>query len=168
MKNGPHRKIYEQHYGKIPTDKFGRTYDIHHIDGNHSNNSPENLKAVTVQEHFDIHLSQGDYGACYLIAKQRMSLPKEDLSELNRKKALKRVEDGTHHWLGGTVQKVVQRRRVANGTHNLLGSKHALDRLAKGTHPSQIKKTCEYCGKITGSGQYGMWHGKNCKHNPNK
>ena len=168
MKNGPHRKIYEQHFGKIPTDQFGRTYDIHHIDGNHSNNSPENLKAVTVQEHFDIHLSQCDYGACYLIAKQRMSLSNEDLSELNRKKALKRVADGTHHWLGGSIQKVVQQRRVFNGTHNLLGSKHALDRLANGTHPSQIKKTCEHCGKITGSGQYGMWHGKNCKHNLNK
>ena len=35
-----YRKIYEQHHGPIPIDESGRTYDIHHIDGNHFNNDP--------------------------------------------------------------------------------------------------------------------------------
>jgi len=26
-----YRKIYEQHYGPIPVDSDGRTYEIHHI-----------------------------------------------------------------------------------------------------------------------------------------
>jgi len=54
-----HRKIYEEFHGiKIP--KF---MDIHHIDGNHDNNDPANLKLVSIREHYDIHFSQGDYGA---------------------------------------------------------------------------------------------------------
>ena len=37
-----HRKIYEQYHGiKIPKDM-----EIHHIDGNHSNNDINNLKLV--------------------------------------------------------------------------------------------------------------------------
>ena len=50
-----YRKIYEDHYGQIPLDEEGRSYDIHHIDGNHNNNDISNLKAVTIQEHYDIH-----------------------------------------------------------------------------------------------------------------
>jgi hypothetical protein len=49
------RKIYEDYFGPIPKDSDGRSYDIHHIDGDHSNNHPSNLKAVTIQEHYDIH-----------------------------------------------------------------------------------------------------------------
>jgi len=52
-----YRKIYEQYYGPIPRDEQGRSYEIHHIDGNHSNNDPTNLKCVSIQEHYDIHYS---------------------------------------------------------------------------------------------------------------
>ena len=58
-----YRKIYESHFGPIPKEKNGRSYDIHHIDGNHSNNSPENLRAVTIQEHYNIHYEQEDWYA---------------------------------------------------------------------------------------------------------
>ena len=50
-----HRKIYERYNGSIPDG-----YEIHHIDGNHKNNDPKNLKAVTMQEHYNIHYQQGD------------------------------------------------------------------------------------------------------------
>ena len=53
-----YRKIYKQYYGPIPKDEFGRRYDIHHIDGNHDNCDASNLKAVTIQEHYDIHYQQ--------------------------------------------------------------------------------------------------------------
>jgi len=59
-----YRKIYEQHHGPIPVESDGRTYEIHHIDGDHNNNDPGNLKAVTVKEHYNIHYAQGDYNAC--------------------------------------------------------------------------------------------------------
>ena len=28
-----YRKIYEAHYGPIPKDSDGKTYEIHHLDG---------------------------------------------------------------------------------------------------------------------------------------
>lgn len=111
-----YRKIYEQHFGPIPKDENGRTYEIHHIDGNHSNNEPKNLIAVSIQEHYDIHFSQGDYGACYLIG-VAMKLSPEKLSEIATKSNLRRVEEGTHPFMGGAIQ----RERVVNGTHHLLG-----------------------------------------------
>lgn len=65
-----HRLIYAKHYGPIPKDENGFSYDIHHIDGNHLNNNIDNLQAVSIQEHYDIHMSQGDYGAASLIKKR--------------------------------------------------------------------------------------------------
>jgi hypothetical protein len=76
-----YRKIYEHHYGPIPRDDQGRTYEIHHIDGDHHNNHPSNLKCVSVQEHYDIHNAQGDWAACVYIAK-RLKLSKEQISEM--------------------------------------------------------------------------------------
>ena len=94
-----HRKIYRKHYGPIP-----RGYHVHHIDGNHLNNDPSNLKAVTIQEHFDIHYKQGDYGACARLQKQIMNNDYEGvsnfLSELVTKTNTRRMNDGTHNFLG--------------------------------------------------------------------
>ena len=88
-----YRKIYEQHYGRIPKDSDGRRYEVHHIDGNHKNDSPENLKAVSIQEHYDIHYTQGDWGACQAIA-IRMSKSHKEIGELAVKAAQKRVAAG--------------------------------------------------------------------------
>lgn len=71
-----YRKIYINHYGQIPKDEFGRSYDIHHIDGNRNNNDPTNLIALSLKEHFDVHYAQGDYPACRLIA-NRLLKPHE-------------------------------------------------------------------------------------------
>lgn len=98
-----YRKIWEEKYGKIPKDAQGRTFEIHHIDGNHNNNNIENLICVSIQEHYDIHYKRGDYGSCVMIAK-RMSLPPEYLSEIQ--KGIKRpgvggVKKGTIPWNKG-------------------------------------------------------------------
>lgn len=45
-----HRYIFEQKYGKIP-----KGYIIHHIDEDNTNNSIENLRMVTWDEHNKIH-----------------------------------------------------------------------------------------------------------------
>lgn len=83
-----HRKIYVKNYGPIPEG-----HDIHHIDGNHKNNDPANLKAVSLQEHFDIHYSQGDYAAAYRIS-QRMSVSKDEKSRLASLAASKANNEG--------------------------------------------------------------------------
>lgn len=76
-----HRKIYETHIGPIPKDEEGRSYEIHHIDGNHNNNSLSNLLCVSIKEHYEIHKSQGDFRAC-LIMSQRMKVSAEEKSYL--------------------------------------------------------------------------------------
>jgi len=71
----------------------------------------------------------------------------------------KLVAEGTHNFLGSDLND----KRVAEGTHNFLGSDANLKRLAEGTHPSQKKQTCEHCTKTVSIGMYKRWHGTNCK-----
>lgn len=183
-----YRKIYENHYGPIPKDETGRTYEIHHIDGNRKNNNPDNLKCVSVQEHYDIHYIQGDWAACLLISRNmKISLnEKAELarlfqlhrveegthnftSDLARKNALERVKNGTHHFLGdGEFQRSVQRKNIDNGTHHFLDKNAASLRhkklLAEGKHHSQVKWKCLHCGKEgLGKSNYTRYHGSNCK-----
>jgi hypothetical protein len=141
-----YRKIYGNHNGLIPKEADGRTYEIHHIDGNHSNNDPTNLKAVTIQEHYDIHYVNGDWGACFKIAK-RMELSPKEISELVSKSSCERVKNGTHHFLGGEIQSKTNKRRVKNGTHNFLGGEFQRKKVEDGTHhllgPDVNKKRIE-------------------------
>ena len=132
-----YRKIYKNHHGPIPKDTTGRTYEIHHIDGDHSNNDPANLIAVTLQEHYNIHYAQGDYNAC-MIMSERMNLSKEEISELATKNNFIRVNDGTHPFLGGKIQKEAALKRVENGTHPWQkrpdGMSLSSERVENGTH----------------------------------
>lgn len=182
-----HRQLYKKWHGTIPTDEHGRTYDIHHKDGNHQNNSPENLIAVPIQEHYNIHYQNGDYSACVLIA-VRMKMSVEEISKLTSMAARKRVADGTHHWLskehsenvkssirrrvndgtyhmlGGEIQKDFQLKRSYNKTHQWNGPDHNYDKLKNGTHASQKKWTCPHCD-VSGKGSTNAkrWHFDNCK-----
>ena len=65
-----YRKIYEQNFGPIPKDENGRSFEIHHIDGNHKNNHISNLMCVSIDQHYDIHISQNDWWAALMIAKR--------------------------------------------------------------------------------------------------
>lgn len=71
----------------------------------------------------------------------------------------KLIEEGRHNFLGPDLNN----QRIAAGTHNFLGSDSNKKRLAEGRHPSQMKETCEYCGKTVSVGMYKRWHGENCK-----
>lgn len=188
-----YRKIWEEIFGPIPKDENNRSYEIHHIDGNRSNNLISNLKLVSIQEHYDIHAAQQDWGACNKILK-RMNLSPEKFSKLcsenakrqNKKRVeershnflgsehakitqRKKVSDGSHHFLGGKLQSEINKKRIENKTHHFLGGKIQselmLKRIANGSHPSQIKKTCEYCNKTIGSNVYARFHGNKCKAN---
>lgn len=82
-----YRKIWEQHYGPIPKDEDGRTYEIHHIDGNSSNNHIDNLKCVSIQEHYEIHKKQEDWAACKIIS-TRMKISVEEKEKINEKNGI--------------------------------------------------------------------------------
>lgn len=159
-----YRKVWEEAYGEIPKDTEGRTYEIHHIDGNRENNSIENLMCVTIQEHFEIHFMQGDYNACIRML-DRMKLTPEEISEQARKIAKLQIKNGTHNFSKPGFQKELARRRVENGTHHWLGkSNPSHNKLKTGTHNFQIaeKKTCEYCYKQVDPGNYALHHGEYC------
>ena len=186
-RSAEYRRIYKKHFGKVPKDELGRSYDIHHKDGDHSNNLPENLVAIPIQEHYNIHHQKEDWKACVMIG-LRMKLSPEEISQLNSLAANKRVQEGTHHWLskqhsdsvknrindavangtyhmlGGQIQKEKQDKRVALGTHQWCGSKGNLSMLENGTHPSQKEFICPHCNtKGKGSTNAKRWHFDNCK-----
>jgi len=76
-----YRKTWSKHFGKIPKDEDGISYDIHHIDGNRKNNSIENLQCVSILDHYLIHLQQGNIMACCKIL-SRMKIDKEIKSKI--------------------------------------------------------------------------------------
>jgi hypothetical protein len=103
MSNKKYRKYWVETYGNIPIDENGRTYEIHHIDGNHNNNDINNLMCISIQEHYNIHYNNGDYGACVMIAK-RMNLPPDYLSKIQtgvKRPGIGGVKKGTIPWNKG-------------------------------------------------------------------
>jgi ribosomal protein L37AE/L43A len=167
-----YRKIYENHNGPIPWDEKGRKYEIHHIDGNKKNNDPSNLKCVSLQEHYDIHYSQGDWMACHKIAgKLKLSgseiselarlnaeqqlqnrthpfLMKEDGSSVGRAVTEKRIENGTHNFLSSSYHTQMNMKLVQEGRHNFSGSTNNQKMLAEGKHPSQNKDHRKYMSEV--------------------
>lgn len=98
-----YRKIWEEHNKrKLPPDM-----EIHHIDGNRENNNLSNLLAVTIQEHYDIHKSQGDCGACQAILIRMHQYDKTVLSDLAKKSQKKLWKENKHNF-----QKMSKKRRT--------------------------------------------------------
>lgn len=174
-----YRKLWIKHKGPIPKDWEGRSYDIHHIDKNRNNNVIENLRCVSIREHYDIHWFQGDWGACLAIARKMRMSPKE-ISHLTTLQNNQRVLDKIHPFLGGKIQSKHNNKRVKNGTHPFLGSElqnkrvkdgthpwsgseHNNKRIADGTHPICQQYECPHCGKIGKGINMFRWHFDNCK-----
>lgn len=156
MRNREYRKIYKEYFGDIPKDSLGRSYDIHHIDGDYNNNNISNLIAVSIEEHYKIHKEQEDWGAAWAIAK-RLNVTAKEKSEITRNMNLARAKSGTH-WSTVTSK---------NGTHpfqNLEFQRKMMDKcLSNGTHSSHQTWTCEKCGKIgKHMVNYRRYHGDNC------
>lgn len=156
MRNREYIKIYKQHHGEIPRDSQGRSYDIHHIDGDYTNNDISNLMALSIEEHYKLHRAQEDWGAAWSVAK-RLKISQQEKSEITRNMNLARAKAGTH-W-SQVTSKV--------GTHpfqNLeFQRKMTAIQLSRGTHASQQAWACEKCGK-TGKNlvNYSRYHGDNC------
>lgn len=92
-----HIKVWKKHFGEIPKDSDGRSFEIHHVDGDASNNNIDNLVCVSIAEHYQIHKSQCDWGAAFMIAR-RMDIPPSDIAEIARMGTLKRISEGKHNF----------------------------------------------------------------------
>lgn len=81
-------------------------------------------------------VSEETKGKCRQAALQRV----EDRThpfiggEIQRETNRRRVADGTHHFIGGESQREMQRQRVEDGTHLFLGGEIQHRRVADGTH----------------------------------
>lgn len=93
-----YRKLYERHYECSLLSGI----DIHHIDGDHNNNDPSNLRPVTLEEHYFIHKSQKDYYAAYLIGR-RMKIKPEDWEQMARENGRKSAIQNRDNGVGLTV-----------------------------------------------------------------
>lgn len=111
-----YRKIWEDANGTIPKDENGISYEIHHVDGNRSNNDLSNLKCVSIQEHYNIHFEQSDFYACASILK-RLSL-----SEQERKLLSDKIGEAnkTRVWSTNSRQKL---SKAIKGTINVKDSR---------------------------------------------
>lgn len=164
-----YRKIYEHHYGPIPKDKEGRSYEIHHIDGNRNNNSIDNLLCVSIQEHYNIHYSQGDWTACLVMA-GRMKISPQKKSELARKAQLILVEQGIHPSSNRTSSDFTTEWRA-----NISAAKKGKPTWNKGIprteeekakmkqgHAKREKVECPHCKRILDKPNFARYHGDKC------
>ena len=140
-----HRKIWAEHYGFIPTDSDGRSYEIHHINGDPTDNRIENLECFPIKQHYQRHYEQGDFGACFLIG-SRMKIKPSTFSEVMRLHAQNRIENKTHNWLkengGGKWQKEYQKYLVEIKEHNFSQKKYEAQRL-QGLNDSVKKRKAD-------------------------
>ena len=103
-----YRKIWEHANGPIPKDEFGRSHEIHHIDGDRKNNDLSNLMCVSIQEHYDIHLKQRDYYACLIISSRMKVSPKEK-SEYSKLAIIESKKSGKFQ---NSVQKGIETKKI--------------------------------------------------------
>ena len=166
-----YRRLYEQAYGPIPKDSKGRSYDIHHLDGNHSNNELSNLVALSVVDHFWEHWINGDYYACLAIT-QRMIIPPWQHAMLVGISTRNRVANGTHNWLkengGSKIATERNKQRLEKGIHPFL--REGLARkggIAAAEKRATNKVACKFCEELYTVNLLGK-HERACKMNPNR
>lgn len=119
-----YRKMWEDINGPIPRDEYGRTFEIHHKDGNRANNNLENLLCVSILEHLDIHYAQQDWGA---VAAILLRLESKDHNTIKQAASIwstdsnkQRLSTGTHNFTSIQHRQIVsqtQKQRMASGQH---------------------------------------------------
>jgi hypothetical protein len=99
-------KVWQDYHG----EKLPKNMEIHHIDGDKNNNQPENLLAVTIEEHLKIHTMQNDYGAIQAILMRidRTDEQSEYIKECASKHQKLLFEKGEHNF-----QKITKEQKSA-------------------------------------------------------
>jgi hypothetical protein len=170
-----YRKKWINHYGEIPKDENGLTYEIHHIDGNRSNNDISNLIALSLKEHYLIHYNQGDYYAAFMISK-KMKLTKQELNEL--KVRLKHPKSEKHKqnmskakkgkiFLDSHKNNLKKKKNILTcNVCGITGGANSIKRFHMencGKYYEMKKEKCPHCGKESTKNALIRWHYDNCK-----
>ena len=173
-----YRQIWEKYYGPIPLDELGRPYDIHHVDGNKNNNDINNLKAVSIKEHYNIHFKQKDWGACKALSMRLNEIPLNEKADLSRKihtgrKRTKETKQKISKALKGRVQSLEERKkrskpRPGSGPQGPRSeeTKQKMRKPRSEEAKNKYKKLtsiCPYCGVIGHPTPMRLWHFDKCK-----
>ena len=186
-----YRKLWEDYHKQpIPIDEKGRSYEIHHIDGNRANNSIQNLLCVSIEDHWKIHMERGEMGAANLIAKRLNQVYKSGWhhSELTKER-MSQSHKGLNTWSKGVLRGPQKQLKcpycnktggssgmkkyhfdnclLKPGNERLSRSLKEADKIkyrkpkAKITKPQKVK--CNYCNIVGDPRPLNRWHFENCK-----
>lgn len=185
-----YRKLWkEYHNTNIPKDEQGRSYEIHHVDGNRNNNSIENLICVSIEEHKKIHLEQGEIGAANLIADRLDKVYEKGWQHSKKtRKKMSEAHKGLNTWSKGCKNPqstVTCPHCLKSGGRSLLVRYHFDNCLKKPGNELLVREVseeikaryrkpkskitipqpivCEHCGKKGGPRAMKRWHFNNCK-----
>jgi hypothetical protein len=114
-----YRRFWEKFHGPIPDG-----FEIHHIDGDRSNNDLSNLKLVSIEEHLEIHRSQGDIGAVQAILIRMNEYDSEEIARLASITQKKLIDEGVHNFQRidrKQVSKKTMQKRLQSGKPAFLG-----------------------------------------------
>ena len=147
-----YRKIWEKVNGKIPIDKNGKSYEIHHIDGNRKNNKINNLICITIDEHYKIHFDNRQIHSANLIA-NRMNKPL-----LTGHHCTDEVKQKISNTKKGKLKTDAHRQKMSEAKKGKIFTKEHKDNLKK----QKIKLTCPICGIVGGANAIKRFHFDNC------
>ena len=107
-----YRKLWIKHNGPIPVDEYGVSYEIHHVDGDRSNNELSNLRCLSISEHYQVHFDQGDFQAALLILEKINNVEQLRLiGHTPKTLAAYMVENELGLWSKSAKQKAIQTKR---------------------------------------------------------
>ena len=166
-----YRQIWKNHYGKIPKDENGISYQIHHIDGNRFNNNIENLMCVSIMEHYEIHLKQGDFAAAHVI-KTKMENYEQSLGWNHKEETKQKISKslkGKYIRNEESIKRQIE-SRIKNGTIKLKEeTKNKISESLKGKKRLPMSEECKKKignsnkGKKRDNGRAGAKHSEETK-----
>ena len=166
-----YRKIWEEHNNACIMPGM----HIHHKDGNKHNNDPLNLLLCTPEEHFYIHLKQGDVGAALFLWKNFLDnvdlkivikLASENMKKIHKKMKIddpKKYSEWQQSRALGKKRNDNQKLMHKIGAQKRLSDPYFRKRLSESCKGPRKRKTCPHFGKIGAGGNMSRYHFNNCK-----